>query len=275
MSLETADTFARLIGLLHTRLPDGAPDIACRIGAILGLETLAEASVAAGSEGLSDQGRLHVRIMDVLLAYLRQECPASAALARPACSRPGWTCDLPVPRADVQMALSVLARRGPAQRAAEACLPLTYTPGAPVIGGRLPDPDGDDGQPAGFPFHGGWRPDLQGINLQRADLTGAWLVGATLDDVPMEGALLSDASLIRASLGGTRLSGALLRDARLSRAVLVEADLTGASLMAADLSGATLANVCLEGVDLTGANLRGASVEGSDLEQADLTGVRR
>lgn len=269
MILDAAATLARLTNLLRARLPDASPDIACRIGAILGLETLAEAQVSP------DQGRLHIRIMDLLLAYLRQESPSGAALARPPEASPGWTFDLPRPRADVQAALTVLARRSAAQRAAEATLPLTYTPAATVIDPRLPGPDGDDGQPAGFPFSGGWRPDLRGINLQRADLTGAWLVGANLDDVPMEGARLADACLIRASLGGTRLAEAWLIDARLSRAVLIETDLTGANLMAADLTGASLSQVALPGANMTGADLRGAAFVQTDLSGADLTGAVR
>ena len=78
-----------------------------------------------------------------------------------------------------------------------------------------------------------------------------------------ERADLSGADLIGANLRGATLSGADLRGANLRWATLSEADLGGADLSGADLRGANL-----HWADLTGANLRGA-----DLRCADLSGT--
>jgi len=82
------------------------------------------------------------------------------------------------------------------------------------------------------------RPDLSGLDLQDAKLSGA--------------------NLCRA-----HLSGANLYRANLSQAVLSEADLTGANLSEANLMQA----------DLTAANLSGANLSGAILFQASITGL--
>jgi Pentapeptide repeats (8 copies)/Protein of unknown function (DUF2934) len=87
----------------------------------------------------------------------------------------------------------------------------------------------------------GWRFDLRGTvlnranlfgaQLERANLVGAQLVGANLWDAQLEGAILFGAQLERANLFGARLVGANLRGAQ-----LVGATLSGAHLQGADLS---------------------------------------
>jgi hypothetical protein len=122
------------------------PNIEVRIGAILSLERIAQDSTA------HDKGRDHVRVMEVLCAYIRHNAPASEAkdhdfgeweplkddpteeersahLARRK-ERFGshyteskvykWAQTLPEPRADIAIALRVIGRRTAAQRLAEA-----------------------------------------------------------------------------------------------------------------------------------------------------------
>ena len=79
--------------------------------------------------------------------------------------------------------------------------------------------------------------------LQCADLRGADLVGAILED---------------ASLVGANLKDAKLTDADLRRANLWGADLTDADLRRANLRGADLRRSVLEDAKLTNANLKGA-----------------
>ncbi len=92
------------------------------------------------------------------------------------------------------------------------------------------------------------KPDLREADLFRANLIGADLDGAHLDE----------ANLIRADLSGADLSGADLRRANLSGANLRGADLSGADLREAVLSGANLRVADLSVADLCGAHLSGA-----------------
>ena len=93
---------------------------------------------------------------------------------------------------------------------------------------------------------------------ERANLTGAYLVGVDFADANLMRAYLADANLADANLAGVDLR----------RANLAGADLTGANLRRADLMDANLA-----GAKLTGAYLTGANLAGANLADADLTGV--
>lgn len=108
-----------------------------------------------------------------------------------------------------------------------------------------------------------------------ANLTGAKLVGADLEDgylvgVYLWGADLRDANLRYANLTGAKLGGANLRVADLEGANLEGAYLGGADLedgyfRAAILTEANLRNANLRNADLLGANLRGAILGGVKL----------
>ena len=97
------------------------------------------------------------------------------------------------------------------------------------------------------------RADLSGVDLSRANLSGANLLNADLSDAELSGANLSGANLYNADLRGADLSGANLLNADLSGVELSEANLSGADLRGANLSGANLLNADLSGVDLSGA----------------------
>jgi len=95
-----------------------------------------------------------------------------------------------------------------------------------------------------------------GLNLSKANLSGAYLnkaelYGADLSTANLSNAQLADAQLVQADLTGADLSKALL-----SRAFLLRADLTGA-----DLSKALL----------LGANLTGAIVDLEQIEPSQLS----
>ena len=137
-------------------------------------------------------------------------------------------------------------------------------------------------------------PDLEGADLNRANLANANffrtnLSGANLQNASLEGANLEQAYLIGANLYGANLRGAKLEkayldfanlfmanlsEAKLPLAYLYESDLAGANLLGASLWGANLIRCNLYGAHLQGADLRGAQLIETKLQQADLTGAR-
>jgi uncharacterized protein YjbI with pentapeptide repeats len=121
------------------------------------------------------------------------------------------------------------------------------------------------------------------IDLDDADLSGAYLINANITRVDIHGANLSGADMRSAKLDGTDLSGAFLfkadllisslcfvnlHGANLMRANLLMANLHQAELIEADLRGAKLI-----GADLSGANLRSAKLDEADLSGAKLIGI--
>ena len=78
------------------------------------------------------------------------------------------------------------------------------------------------------------------------------------------------AMLRHANLVGADLTGALLTGANLSNAVITEAKLTGASAVETDFWGALLTDTDLTGADLDGAKFNHAKLWGADLTDANL-----
>lgn len=250
------------------------PNLEVRLGAIYALERIAQNS-----------DRDHVRIMEILCAYIRENAPAWGAqknelgpwpdypedptpkeletyrktLYLRESDRGTWVQDLKsnyAPRADIQAAIEVIGRRTPAQIALEQ---------------KRPHRQSDEA----------YRLDLRGVNLQAADLsnlnlkrtllTAAHLEGANLSDAHLEGANLWNAHLEGANLGWAHLEGANLMWAHLEGADLVCAHLERANLMWAHLEKAILSYTHLEGADLKGTHLQGAFPNGAHLEGADLS----
>lgn len=117
---------------------------------------------------------------------------------------------------------------------------------------------------------------LNGANLADADLWHASLVGASLVAVDLSRAYLIETNLERVDLGNSVLSdaslqGAVLSAARLDNAVLIEAQLLGTNLVAASLNCAQLFAVDLSGSNLEGAQLTHANLERANLRHANLT----
>ncbi|WP_327002914.1 pentapeptide repeat-containing protein [Dactylosporangium sp. NBC_01737] len=151
-------------------------------------------------------------IAEILASYIRQHAPLPGDRDASSGQQPD-VLDVPLlvtRAADVQAALTVLARNGI--------------------------------RPEAEPLR------LLGVDLRRADLAEANLIGADLE--------------------GTRLGRAWMRGAQLDGADLTSTDLREADLADASLEGADLTEALLQGTNLAGASLRGAT-----LDTAHLTGA--
>jgi uncharacterized protein YjbI with pentapeptide repeats len=136
----------------------------------------------------------------------------------------------------------------------------------------------------------GWRtknprlfPDLNGADLEKADLSElnlSWvdLKNAYLIDANLSGANLNGADLRQANLGGVdlrkaNLRGADLADAELGGADISGADLRKANLSCADLNGVDFSEAYLRRADLRWTDLSGAILRRADLSEANLNGA--
>ena len=118
---------------------------------------------------------------------------------------------------------------------------------------RKPARGGNDGQIGAITTLFNAEVDLNGLvvdelYLQRLQLPGKSLEGASFKNADLAGANLTGANLWDADLGGANLWGANLGSANLG-----SANLTGANLWRADLTGAKLWDANLTGANLTGA----------------------
>ncbi|MGE6955061.1 pentapeptide repeat-containing protein, partial [Staphylococcus capitis] len=237
---QVADRFSRAIDQLgqEDSAKKTGDKLSVRLGGIYSLQRLMHDSP-------SDESA----VIEVLCAFIRTHA------ARP----PGPPRAVPASPPDVQAAFTVLAHRPDAKDERNGYLNLAGT--------QLTLPDADLG-----------RAYLESVNLERADLTGAFLNYADFTDANLSHANLTAIQMGHGDFSFTNLRGADLRGAHLSTtnlglANLTGADLTGADLRDTDLSSAYLTGANLTGVDLTGANLEGAKLTGADLTGANLTGA--
>lgn len=317
------------------------PNIEVRIGAILSLERIAQDST------IHDKGRDHVRVMEILCAYVRENAPAKSAQdsLRQIWTREkagwddapdqfqGWFCNkygtsqtsiddlisvkastawasmLPKPRADIILTLQVIGRRTAEQRRVEAAWPDALSKETVWPFDVLcPRPSGERGEAIkseralndyldrlkvwseSIRSYKGYRLDLQGTNLQGANLsplrpdgsdavyagailTDSRLEGANLRRVRMEGVSLGKACLQGAKLNEVRMEGAVLRRAQLEGTVLTEAHLKLTDVRWARLEGAHMRLAWLDGADLRWTQLDRVVLRGAHMERALLIGA--
>ena len=115
--------------------------------------------------------------------------------------------------------------------------------------------------------------DLQGANLNKANLRHADLQRANLQEANLEYADLYNANLWGANLTEAELCGANLTGACLQKAEFRGADLRWAKLQGLSLSGANLNKANLQEALLCEANLSRARLHFADLSRADLSGA--
>ena len=116
--------------------------------------------------------------------------------------------------------------------------------------------------------------DLSGTNLKEANLQGAILFDAKLQEVNLIGSNLKNAALACANLQNAKLQKANLEESNLQNAKLQKANLDGANLNRADLRVADLEKSNLQGANLHGANLRKADLGDTNLSEVNLRGAK-
>lgn len=140
------------------------PNIEVRIGAILSLERIAQDSTRY------DNGRDHVRVMEILCAYVRGNAPVNSTKPEEHETEEGK------PRIDIQTLFDVLKRRSNEQIAIEAKQKYRLN----FEGTDLRGVDLANGKFAGAIFY---RSNLQFANLNNADFSGARLQGCSVNFV--------------------------------------------------------------------------------------------
>jgi uncharacterized protein YjbI with pentapeptide repeats len=277
---------------------ESVPSIEVRIGAILSLERIAQDSTT------HDKGRDHVRVMEILCSYVRENAPASTAenslrqdwnresaawdddprrfdewfctqyginpmdLDEAICVKRihGWAERLPRPREDIQMALRVIGRRTADQRKVEAA---------------WPKPPSDD---TVWPFDQPYprlseRPGTAAptasefVNLNKRRKSWKVQIQAYHGyQIGLQGANLQGADLSpkRRDKSDAVFCGALFNDTRMEGANLSGARFQGANFSKAWLAGADLEGVQAECAHLIDVQLEGASLGWARMEETYL-----
>ncbi len=224
---QITDRFTRAIDQL------GSPKMEIRLGGIYALERISK-----------DSEKDYWTVMEVLSAFVRENAKREEA------EEPGHAeneplippdeAPIPAVRADIQAALTVIARRRLKYGSGED-LPLDLRSTAlPHV--RLDDFDQRVS-------------NLRGVDLSGSDLRKACLTGADLREAILVGADMSGATLSGADLNWAELMRGHFRNATLIRADLRRARLIGADLKESDLRWADLTEADLRSSDLTGAKL--------------------
>jgi uncharacterized protein YjbI with pentapeptide repeats len=274
------------------------PNIEVRIGAILSLERIAQDSCAY------DKGRDHVRVMEILCAYVRENAPASGAKTSLRqnwdresdrwggdpddfevwfCKKHGihertfedalsiealqlWANTLPKPRQDIALVLRVIGRRDAIQRRAEARW-------GNEVGSK--DEWSFDFPCPKLPDRIGSEPLKPGALQTYLDALALWKAkigryrGYRLN---LRETNLQNCDLSKLCLSGADLSGASLEGVDANQVMMIGADLSGSRLDCGNFSGATLQAVNLfsafmEDADFSGSKMEGATLENGRLER--------
>ena len=116
--------------------------------------------------------------------------------------------------------------------------------------------------------------NLQGSNLQKADITDAVLYGVNFQGARLYKAKLKGASLSKADLRDAKLVDADLRNVNLIDANLQKADLRQANLQSSVLSKADLSDANLQQANLSDSLLLATNFEDANLTYANLKNAR-
>lgn len=281
------------------------PNLEVRIGAILALERLSVQNCTKDPD-------LHVQIMEIICAYIRENAPASTAipgpvfrdeptaiieedrLAEDGSEKPLYALwgilreqnrtisndwkgsdGLKPIRTDIMTALEVISRRNPTQRAAEA---LARRKGdSYLFGDTLPPLDKGDEVKTYDDKATAYRTMLAAYPGYRPDLRRTNLQGAELVRFDLSGCNLTGSRLEGANLLGARLTGAVLRSADLSAANLDTAILTGCDAADAIFQLANLSHASCQAGNFTNAifkfaNLIVACFQAAELNSAHMQG---
>ncbi len=253
------------------------PNIEVRVGGILSLERIAQDSVEY------DNGRDHVRIMEILCSYIRQNSKLQSArsfplpdwknlnenssqaeqkefedwmsvrfggqfLPIPEPNAREWSRTLPPLREDISLALLVIGRRNSEQMDAEARW------------GRYAAEDASQPRPAPE-APGNLQDDQEAVTY--VERLKAWAAenrsyrGYRLDlrNCNLQGAKLAGLNFQRADFSGSALDGADFHMTRLEGARFASCKMRGVSLISAHLEDSSFEHANLEAAYLTSAHL--------------------
>jgi uncharacterized protein YjbI with pentapeptide repeats len=210
-----AEAFAKAVEQL------GHAEIAIRMGAVLALQNLAEASPR----------RLLGQTLEIFCAYVREK--------RPRTEEADAQAAVPLPT-DIKLTLQVISRLN--RRNTDGKIPVDLS-STDLRGADLSEAH------------------LRKIKLINSNLTLASFWEANLQESllwnsEMGGGVLGNANLQDAELGMANLQNAFLGKANLQGTDLKQANLQGAFLVGANMEGANLS-----GANLQGANLKGTILE--------------
>ena len=121
-----------------------------------------------------------------------------------------------------------------------------------------------------------WREENSQItnpDLSNADLQGRELEWANLSGVDLSGANLSEAKLVWANFNEANLTDANLSKADLTKTTFNDANLTGTDLSSSQLNRANLDGANLENANLSDANLEAAKIDLANITNANMQGV--
>ncbi|WP_292061443.1 pentapeptide repeat-containing protein [Marivita sp. XM-24bin2] len=284
------------------------PDLETRTAALVSLEGIAQDAVRRGL------GRSHIRVMKILCSYVRENAPASLAVAFPlqdwmplsSDAHPiekkqhldwraarfaspvnsnvrDWAASLQAPREDVALALRIIGRRTADQRAVEAVsgrkpkvsdIRVYDTPCPTLDDAGATGPYGSQKVARFLTDLKRWRDALGAYQGYRPDLRRTNLQAADVSDLDLSGCRLDRARFEGACLAGTRLVGASLQHARLGAADCNSVQMQGADLSCAWLEGADFRNGKLDGAIFPAAQLEWVNFKSASLRGADFTGAR-
>lgn len=154
---------------------ESVPNIEVRIGAILSLERIAQDST------IHDKGRDHVRVMEILCAYVREN--AKAVTLEPRAEE----APVPEPRLDIKIAVDVLKRRNLQQLSIEEDVKYRLDLRAVDFGGV----DFSKGNMSGTVFA---HCRFEFANFEDADLRGALFFGSLINFAWWRGADITGAT---------------------------------------------------------------------------------
>jgi uncharacterized protein YjbI with pentapeptide repeats len=218
------------------------PNLEIRLGGLFALERISQISE-----------REHVAVMETLCAYIRENAQSRIEVEATDDSPPQYTA----PRADIQMAIKIIGRRGVDRIKQEARLDPPYRLDLRGADLAIVDFSGGKFGPARMErtnLYSAWldNTSFRGADFSSANMTEAWLEEADLQGARLEEAVLNGAWIIGANLQDVAMDGAELRNAKMSKTNLLGAELDGVYLDKTDISGANMQLVWLRGVDCRG-----------------------
>ena len=213
------------------------PNIEVRIGGLLGLERIAQDSTRY------DNGRDHVRVMEILCAYVRENAKADDAIVGPLTflesqssltdklAKSGeilhWVDQLPKPRTDIAISLKIVGGRTAEQRAIEK---IALNSGTKA-----------------------YEPDLSNCNFQRANLSGLDFSGTNFFSSRLEGCFSQNTDFSHCNFIKSKLTGSFSANAVFRKSNMERADLSGSLMDEVDFSLCVFSHSHFVEVQLIGA----------------------